>query len=43
MGSGHASKKTDMVVYTDDSKVTPYIIVETKKPRRKGGLDQLSS
>lgn len=43
MGSTYASKKADIVVYTDDTKQTPYIIIEVKKPLRKDGLDQLHS
>lgn len=43
MGSTYASKKADIVVYTDETKETPYIIIEVKKPRRKDGLDQLHS
>lgn len=43
MGSAYASKKADIVVYKDDAKQTPYIIIEVKKPLRKDGLDQLHS
>lgn len=43
LGSTVASKKADIVVYTDKAKQTPFIIVETKKQRRKDGLDQLHS
>jgi type I restriction enzyme M protein len=43
MGSTYASKAADLVVYTDKAKLTPYIIVEIKKPKRKDGLDQLQS
>lgn len=43
MGSTYASKKADVVVYNEDAKLTPHIIVEVKKPRRKDGLEQLHS
>ena len=43
MGSTFASKAADIVVYTDDRRLTPHIILEVKKPRRKDGLDQLHS
>jgi len=43
MGSTYASKKADVVVYKEDTKLTPYIIIEVKKPRRKDGLEQLHS
>lgn len=43
MGSAYASKKADIVVYKEDAKQTPHIIVEVKKPRRKDGLSQLHS
>lgn len=43
MGSAYASKKADVVVYREDTKLTPYIIVEVKKPLRKDGLEQLHS
>ena len=43
MGSTYAKKRADIVVYTDERKQTPHIIVETKKPNRKDGLDQLHS
>jgi type I restriction enzyme M protein len=43
MGSAYASKKADVVVYKEDTKQTPYIIIEVKKPLRKDGLDQLES
>ena len=43
MGSTYASKKADIVVYKEDTKQTPYIIIEVKKPLRKDGLDQLHS
>jgi len=43
MGSAYASKKADVVVYKEDTKLTPYIIIEVKKPLRKDGLEQLHS
>jgi type I restriction enzyme M protein len=43
MGSAYASKKADVVVYKEDTKQTPHIIIEVKKPLRKDGLDQLHS
>lgn len=43
MGSTYASKKADIVVYKEDTKQTPYIIIEVKKPLRKDGLEQLDS
>lgn len=43
MGSTYANKKADIVVYGEDSKDNPYIIIEVKKPLRKDGLEQLHS
>jgi len=43
MGSTYASKKADVVVYKEENKQTPYIIIEVKKPLRKDGLEQLHS
>ena len=43
MGSTYASKKADIVVYKEDAKINPHIIVEVKKPNRKDGLEQLHS
>lgn len=43
MGSTYASKKADIVVYTESAKQTPYIIIEVKKPLRKDGMEQLHS
>jgi type I restriction enzyme M protein len=37
------TKAADIVVYTDNSKDTPKIIVECKKPKRKDGIEQLKS
>lgn len=43
MGSTYASKKADVVVYKEETKQTPYLIIEVKKPLRKDGLEQLHS
>ena len=43
MGSTYAKKRADIIVYTDTKKQNEHIIVETKKPTRKDGLDQLHS
>jgi len=43
MGSTYASKKADIVVFTEDNKETPYIIIEVKKPQRSDGMEQLHS
>jgi len=43
MGSTYASKKADVVVFTDRTHETPYIIFECKKPTRKDGVEQLKS
>ena len=37
------TKAADIIVYTDNSKEMPKIIVECKKPRRKDGIEQLKS
>ena len=37
------TKAADIIVYTDNTKVTPKIIIECKKPRRKDGIEQLKS
>jgi type I restriction enzyme M protein len=37
------TKAADIIVYTDATKVTPKIIVECKKPKRKDGIEQLKS
>ena len=42
-GSTYASKKADVVVFTDRTHETPYIIFECKKPTRKDGIEQLLS
>lgn len=43
MGSTYAKKRADVVVYLDNKKQSPHIIIENKKPNRKDGLDQLHS
>jgi type I restriction enzyme M protein len=43
MGSAVHPKPADIVVFTDATKERHWIIVETKKPRRKDGVDQLKS
>ncbi|OYD13665.1 hypothetical protein CH333_10625, partial [candidate division WOR-3 bacterium JGI_Cruoil_03_44_89] len=43
MGSTYASKKADVVVFTDKTRETHYIIFECKKPTRKDGVEQLKS
>lgn len=37
------TKAADIIVYTDETKVTPKIIVECKEPKRKDGIEQLKS
>lgn len=41
VGATEAKKKADIVVYTDETKKTPRIFIEVKKPNRTDGLDQL--
>lgn len=43
MGSTYASKKADVVVYAEEPLDTMHIIFETKKPKRKDGIEQLES
>ena len=43
MGSTYASKKADVVIFTDKTKEIPHIIFESKKPSRKDGVEQLKS
>ena len=38
-GTDVGTKAADVIVYTDDTKETPKIIVECKKPRRKDGIE----
>lgn len=42
-GTDVGTKAADIIVYTDSTKITPKIIVETKKPKRKEGIEQLKS
>ena len=42
-GTEVGTKAADIVVYTSATKVTPKIIVECKKPKRKDGIEQLKS
>ena len=42
-GTEISTKAADIIVYTDATKVTPKIIVECKKPKRKDGIEQLKS
>lgn len=37
------TKAADIIVYTDNTKLTPKIIVECKRPKRKDGIEQLKS
>jgi hypothetical protein len=37
------TKAADIIVYTDDTKETPKIIVECKKPKHKDAIEQLKS
>lgn len=37
------AKAADIVIYTDNTKQTPKIIIEVKKPKRKDGIEQLKS
>lgn len=43
MGSSVHPKPADIVVYADATKTRHWIIVETKKPYRKDGIEQLKS
>jgi len=42
-GTEVSTKAADILVYTDNTKQTPKIIVECKKPKRKDGIEQLKS
>lgn len=42
-GTEIGTKAADIIVYTDATKLTPKIIVECKKPKRKDGIEQLKS
>ena len=37
------AKAADIIVYTNNTKQTPKIIIEVKKPKRKDGIEQLKS
>ncbi|MCI0552168.1 MAG: type I restriction enzyme HsdR N-terminal domain-containing protein, partial [Anaerolineae bacterium] len=44
MGSTVHSKAADIVVYREATlRLTPYIVIELKRPLRKDGIDQLES
>jgi type I restriction enzyme M protein len=43
MGSAVHDKPADIVIYADDARVEPWIIVEVKEPNRRDGIDQLKS
>ena len=42
-GTEVKTKAADIIVYTDETKITPKIIVECKKPKRTDGIGQLKS
>lgn len=42
-GTEVGTKAADIIVYTNADKLTPKIIVECKKPKRKDGIEQLKS
>ena len=42
-GTEVSTKAADIIVYTDNTKLTPKIIVECKQPKRKDGIEQLKS
>jgi type I restriction enzyme M protein len=42
-GTEVGTKAADIIVYTSSTKLTPKIIVECKKPKRKDGIEQLKS
>ena len=42
-GTEVGTKAADIIVYTDNTKETPKVIVECKKPKRKDGIEQLKS
>ena len=43
MGSTVHSKAADIVIYRETSRLTPYIVIELKRPQRRDGLDQLET
>ena len=42
-GTDIGSKFADIIVYTNTEKITPKIVLEIKKPKRKDGIEQLRS
>jgi type I restriction enzyme M protein len=42
-GTEVGTKAADIIVYSDVDKITPKIIIECKKPKRKDGIEQLKS
>jgi len=42
-GTEVRTKAADIIVYTDNSKETPKIVIECKEPERKDGIEQLKS
>ena len=42
-GTETGTKYADIIVYTNNEKTTPKIILEIKKPKRKDGIEQLRS
>jgi type I restriction enzyme M protein len=42
-GTEVGTKSADIVVYTDTTAVTPKIVIECKRPKRKDGIEQLKS
>ena len=43
MGSAVHPKPADIVVFSDDQCSRAWLVIETKKPRRKDGIEQLKS
>ncbi len=41
VGSSEAKKKADIVVYTNNKRVTPRLFIEVKQPKRLDGIEQL--
>lgn len=42
-GTDTGTKFADIIVYTNNTKTTPKIVLEIKKPKRKDGIEQLRS
>jgi type I restriction enzyme M protein len=42
-GTEIGTKAADIIVYTDATKITPKLIIECKRPKRKDGIEQLKS